>query len=108
MRAFFFAACLMSVSAASGEDLNTRAHPLPLPLKDQKNATSGGRANPQSRELLGDALGNWMGVKDGRWDVFNAALFDDGTPSGKTNSPTIAGTVRADAALIQLRWHPGE
>lgn len=108
MRASLFAACLMSVSAAAGEDLNARAHPLPLPLDGQKSATYAGRTDPPKRQLLGDALGNWMGIKGGRWDLFHAALFDDGTPGGEANSPTIAGTVRADAAVIQLRWHPGE
>jgi hypothetical protein len=106
MRASLFAACLMSVSAAAAEDLNARAHPLPLPLNEQRNAAR--QADPPKREVLGDALGNWMGVKDGHWDVFDAALFDDGTSGSEAKGPTIAGTVRKDAAEIQLRWHPGE
>jgi hypothetical protein len=97
---------MISRSAAAGEDLNIGAHPLSPPLAAQPSLM--GRTDPPTRELLGDALGNWMGVKAGRWDLFHATLFDDGTAGDEANSPVIAGTIRKNAAEIQLRWHPGE
>lgn len=56
----------------------------------------------EKRELLGEAMGRWLGVKDGRWDAFNGKLFED-----FENGPVISGTVRHSAAQIQLRWRPG-
>jgi len=52
-------------------------------------------------ELLGEALGRWLGVHNGRWDMFDATLAGKG-------GPMIAGTVRKNAAEIQLRWRPDE
>lgn len=56
----------------------------------------------EKRELLGEAMGRWLGVKNGRWDAFNGKLFED-----FENGPVISGTVRHGAAQIQLRWRPG-
>jgi len=52
-------------------------------------------------ELLGEALGRRLGVHNGRWDMFDATLAGKG-------GPMIAGTVRKNAAEIQLRWRPDE
>jgi hypothetical protein len=107
MRQFLIAAVLLSCTAAAGEDLNTRAHPLLLPLDTQKTQHFAGPSAAASspRELLGDTLGNWLGVRAGRWDVFSETLSDDNS-SG--NGPVLAGTVRKDAAEIQLRWRSDE
>jgi len=105
MRQFLIAAVLLSCTAAAGEDLNTRAHPLLLPLDTQKTQYFVGPAASSRRELLGDTLGNWLGVRAGRWDVFSETLSDDNSPG---NGPTLSGTVRRDAAEIQLRWRSDE
>lgn len=95
MRVCLFALCLFA-TAASAEDAHDRA--LPLPAADKSLE----RAAPWShRELLGDALGHWLGVRDGRWEMFDEPLADDG-------GPVLAGTIKKNEALIQLRWHPGE
>lgn len=52
-------------------------------------------------ELLGEALGRWLGVHNGRWDMIDATFAGQG-------GPMIAGTVRKNAAEIQLRWRPDE
>jgi hypothetical protein len=56
----------------------------------------------EKRELLGEAMGRWLGVQNGRWDAFNGKLFED-----FDTSPVISGTVRKNAAEIQIRWRPG-
>ena len=105
MRQFLIAAVLLSCTAAAGEDLNTRAHPLLLPLETQKSLYFAGLTASPKRELLGDTLGHWLGIRAGRLDVFSETLFADDSPG---NGPILAGTIRKDAAEIQLRWRADE
>ncbi len=109
MRALLIATFLLSFAAASGEDLNSRAHPLRLPLDGQRSQHFAGRQESvwSKDVVLGDRLGKWLGVRAGHLDLFNEPLFDDGT-APEPSEPTIAGTIRKDAAEIQLRWRPDE
>jgi hypothetical protein len=56
----------------------------------------------ERRELVGEAMGRWLGVRNGRWDAFSGKLFEE-----FENGPVISGTIRKNAAQIQLRWRPG-
>ncbi len=94
-------ALLLIGPAAAAEPLN-----LSLPLPDFElcfEKLCPVRPSPwEKRELLGEAMGRWLGVKGGRWDAFNGKLFED-----FETSPVISGTIRKNAAQIQLRWRPG-
>ncbi|MDE2183433.1 MAG: hypothetical protein KGJ78_10475 [Alphaproteobacteria bacterium] len=56
----------------------------------------------RQKELLGDALGRWLGVRNGKLDVFEDRL------SNEPGYPIVSGTIRKDAAEIQLRWRADE
>jgi hypothetical protein len=106
MRALLIAAFLLFATAASAQEPSVS---LRL-AADAQAVTVPEKLLPSRRdtywvhnELLGDALGRWLGVRNGRWDMFaeTPAATDEG-------SPTIAGTIRKNAAEIQLRWRPDE
>jgi hypothetical protein len=109
MRKLRVAAFLLSATAAFAGDTNF--HVLQLPASPDGATKPGFAEAPPPRqaplwlnnELLGDALGRWLGVKNGRWELFSetVALMGD-------SGPTIAGTVNKNAVKIQLRWRPGE
>lgn len=54
------------------------------------------------RETVAQAFARWLGVRNGRWDAF------DGRISDWPLAPRLAGTIKGNAAEIQLRWRPGE
>lgn len=107
MRTILIVAILLSATAAA-QDMDDRAVPLRLVVLPRAIGANPGNLTPyrQARwpqdELLGDALGRWLGVDNGRWDVFPQTL------AAGDGGPVIAGTFRKNAAEIQLRWHPGE
>ncbi|MGA7676015.1 MAG: hypothetical protein WCA78_13335 [Rhizomicrobium sp.] len=109
MRIILIAALLSSATAASAQEASDRA--LSLRMAPFEATSADGEKLSSSRrdavwaqgELVGDALGNWLGVHNGRLDVFVKSLAAAGE-----NGPTIAGTIRKNAAEIQLRWHPDE
>ena len=108
MRAILIAALLLFATAASAEEpvvsLRLAAGrqdpfvPVPVSLSSLRPDAPWART-----ELLGEALGRRLGVRNGRWDMFDARL----APAGKSG-PTLAGTVRKNRAEIQLRWRPDE
>jgi hypothetical protein len=104
MRTTFIAMLLLSATAAFAGDPNSRG---PSEWQDKSDDTALTSASLRQtspwlhNRLLGDAIGDWMGVHNGRWDMYDGALTRDGGPS-------IAGTFKKGAAVIQLRWHPGE
>ena len=107
MRIILIAALLLSVTAACAQEANVRA--LSLRMAPAKAASADGETLSPSRrdapwardELMGEALGRWLGVHNGRWDVFAEPLAAAGE-----GGPTIAGTIRKNAAEIQLLWSP--
>jgi hypothetical protein len=104
MRTTFIAMLLLSATAAFAGEPNSRG---PSQWQDKSDSTllistSLRQTSPWNRnQMLGEALGNWMGVHNGRWDMVDGVLTEDGGPS-------IGGTFKKGAAIIQLRWHPGE
>jgi len=102
MRAFLVAAFLLITAAASAGDVDLRAHSW-RPDGPKTSALSAPAKPWMQHQMLGDALGNLLGVHDGRWDLFTETVTDE-----EENGPAIAGTIRRGAAEIQLRWHPGE
>ncbi|MGC9953725.1 MAG: hypothetical protein ABSD21_05570 [Rhizomicrobium sp.] len=111
MRTLLIAVFVLFATAASAEEPSDRALPLRLPPDTHKAAAAAPeKLSPPSHDafwvqdkFLGDALGHWLGVHNGRWDMFEETLAT--TDEG---GPTIAGTVRKNRAEIQLRWHPDE
>jgi hypothetical protein len=103
MRTTFIAMLLLSATAAFAGEPDKSA---PSQWQDKSDSTllisiSLRQTSPWDRnQMLGDALGDWMGVHNGRWDMVDGVLTEDG--------PSIAGTFKKGAAVIQLRWHPGE
>ena len=108
MRAVLIAAFLLFATAASAEEpsvplrLAVDIHKAPA-AAPEKLSLSRRDARWEHNELLGDALGQWLGVHNGRWDVFAETLA-----ATDESGPTIAGTIRKNAAEIQLRWRPDE
>ncbi len=108
MRIVLIVAILLSATAAAAQDMDDRAVPLRLVVLPQAIGANPGKLMPHRRarwpqdELLGDALGRWLGVDNGRWDVLPQTL------AAGDGGPVIAGTFRKNAAEIQLRWRPGE
>ena len=106
MRTILTAVLLLSATAALAGEPGGRA---PSPLPDNNSSmlpadTSQRMASPwKHNRLLGDALGDWMGVHNGRWDVFNVNLAEAGE-----NGPKFVGTIHKGTAEIQLRWRPDE
>ncbi|MDE2133104.1 MAG: hypothetical protein KGM97_10400 [Alphaproteobacteria bacterium] len=107
MRTVLIVAALLSAAAAA-QDMGDHAAPLRLVVLSRAIGANPGKLMSQRQarwpqdELLGDALGRWLGVDHGRWDVFPQTLaMGDG-------GPVIAGTFRKNAAEIQLRWRPGD
>jgi hypothetical protein len=100
MRALLMALLLLGPAAAS-ETAGLTMPPLEIdPCLDKLCPAP---PSPwQKRELLGEAMGRWLGVRNGRWDAFDGKLFED-----VVDSPVLSGTVRKNAAEIQLRWRPG-
>jgi hypothetical protein len=106
MRALSIAAFLLFATGASAQEPS-----VSLPLAAGAQPAAGPENPPPSRrdtywlhnELLGDALGRWLGVRNGRWDMFARTLA-----ATNEGGPTIAGTIRKNAAEIQLRWRPDE
>ena len=108
MRTLIIAAVLLFATAASAEEPGDRAPSLRLAQFINKAAV----ADPENlapprhgagwaqNELLGDALGGWMGVHNGRWDMVDDVITEGG--------PTIGGTFKKGAAIVQLRCHPDE
>ncbi|MBU6299288.1 MAG: hypothetical protein KGJ79_16695 [Alphaproteobacteria bacterium] len=93
----------MAAASASAADLNGHAL-LQAKLRIAEAGPAYLRTPPRDLQwtrnrLLGDALGTWLGIHNGRWDMFDE-------PAGE--GPAICGTVRKNAAEIQLRWHPDE
>ncbi len=108
MRAVLIVAILLSAAAAAAQDMGDPAAPWRLVVLPRATGAIPGNPMPYRRarwpqdELLGDALGRWLGVDNGRLDVFPQTL------AASDGGPVIAGTFRKNAAEIQLRWHPGE
>ena len=111
MRTIPIAVFLLFAAAASAAEPGDGAISLRLAQDVRKEAIADPeRPSPPRHsavmaqdELLGDTLGRWLGVRDGSWDMFADTL----APAGK-GGPTIAGTIRKNAAEILLRWHPDE
>jgi hypothetical protein len=108
MRAILVAALLLFATAASAEEpvvsLRLAAgRQNPFAAASQSLSPLRREARWAHGELLGEALGRWLGVQNGRWDMFDASL----APAGKSG-PTVAGTIRKNTAEIQLRWRPDE
>lgn len=106
MRAVPIAALLLFATAAHAEEpavsLRLAGGRQDRPVSQAENLSPPRRdAHWAHGELLGEALGRWFGVHNGRWDMFDATLAGEG-------GPMIAGTVRKNTAEIQLRWRPGE
>jgi hypothetical protein len=106
MRALPIAVFLLFATAASAQEPSV---PLRL-VADTPAVADPEKLLPLRRdapwahnELLGDALGRWLGVHNGRCDMFGDTLAVTGE-----RGPTIAGTIRKNAAEIQLRWRPDE
>lgn len=103
MRTIFIAMLLLSTTAAFAGDLN-RSGSSEGPGKSDSTllvTTSLRQNSPWDRnQMLGDALGDALGVHNGRWEMYDGVLTEGG--------PTINGTFKKGAAVIQLRWHPGE
>ena len=106
MRKVLIPAFLMLATAAQAEDMGNRAYPVNLP-PDHRRVMATPLPPvymPWSKgELIGDRMGRWLGVRDGKMDVFDQDL----TLMGE-DGPVLCGTIRKNAAEIQLRWHPGE
>jgi hypothetical protein len=103
MRTTFIAMLLLSATAAFAGDPN-RSGPSEGPDKSDGTlliSTSVRQPSPWDRnQMLGDAMGDWLGVHHGRWEMYDGVLMEGG--------PTVGGTFKKGAAVIQLRWHPGE
>jgi hypothetical protein len=103
MRTIVIAMILLSATAASAGDLNRSG---PFEWRDNSDRTlliSASLRQPSRwdhHQMLGDAMGDWLGVHNGRWDVYDGTLMKGG--------PTIGGTFKKGAAVIQLRWKSGE
>ena len=108
MRTITIAAVLLFATAASAEEPGDRA----LSLRQVQYVNTAAVADPDKLasprhstnwaqdELVGDALGSWMGVHNGRWEMY------DGVHT--KGEPTIGGTFKKGAAVIQLRWRSDE
>ena len=103
MRTIFIAMLLLSATAAFAGEPNKSA---PSEWQDKSDSnpliiTSLRQPSPWDRDqMLGDAMGDALGIHNGRWEMVDGVLTEGG--------PTIAGTFKKVAAVIQLRWHPGE
>jgi hypothetical protein len=104
MRTTLIAMLLLSATAAFAGEPNRSG---PSEWQDKSGSTllistSLRQTSPWVHDqMLGDALGDWLGVHNGRWEMYDAGLAEGG-------GPTIGGTFKKGAAVIQLRWHPGE
>ena len=107
MRALPIAALLLFATAAHagepGISLRLASARQTAPSARPENLPPRREVRWERSELLGEALGRWLGVRDGRWDLFDASLLQPGE-----GGPVLAGTVRKNAAEIQLRWRPDE
>jgi hypothetical protein len=103
MRTTFIAMLLLSATAAFAGDPNSYG---PSEWQDKSSgATLSSTFRLQTSpwvhdQMLGDALGDWLGVHNGRWDIYDGVLTEGG--------PAIGGTFKKGAAVILLHWHPGE
>jgi hypothetical protein len=103
MRTTFIAVLLLSVTAAFAGDPYRSG---PSEWQDKSDSTllintSLRQTSPWAHDqMLGEALGDWLGVRNGCWEVYDGVLTEGG--------PTIGGTFKKGAAVIQLRWHSGE
>ena len=108
MRTLIIAVFLLFATAASAQEAGERAPSLrPAQYANTAAAADLEKLAPPRRgarweqdELVGDALGGWLGVHKGRWEMYDGVLTEGG--------PTIDGTFKKGAAVIQLRWHPDE
>ena len=106
MRKVLIPGFLMFATAAQAEDMGNRAYPVNLPPDHRRDM-----ATPlppvylpwSKGELIGDTMGRWLGMRGGKLDVFDQTLAFMGE-----DGPVLSGTIRKNAAEIQLRWHPGE
>jgi hypothetical protein len=103
MRTTFIAMLLLSVTAAYAGDPNSNG-----PSEWQSKADSTPLIDSPPRQtspwlrdqMLGEALGDWLGIHNGRWEMVDGVLAEGG--------PTIGGTFKKGAAVLQLRWHSDE
>ncbi len=106
MRIYVVAAVFFASAGAAAGDMNGGALPLQADVRNINTRSADQPPSPQAAQwtrnrLLGDALGAWLGVRNGRWEMFDEVL----TPE---DGPAISGTIRKNAAEIQLRWHADE
>ncbi len=103
MRTIFIAMLLLSVAAAFAGDPNSRG---PSEWQDKSGSAPLNSISLRQtplwvrNQMLGDALGDWLGVHNGRWEMYDGVLVEGG--------PTIGGTFKRGAAIIQLRWRSDE
>jgi hypothetical protein len=103
MRTTFIAMLLLSATAAFAGEPN-RSGLSEGPDKSDSTlliSTSLRQPSPWDRnQMLGDALGDALGIHKGRWEMYDGAVMEGG--------PSINGTFKKGAAIIQLRWKSGE
>ena len=108
MRTLIIAAFLLFATAASAEEPGERAPSFRLAqyvntaavADPEELAPPRHGARWEQDELVGDALGGWLGVHHGRWEMYDGVRTEGG--------PTIGGTFKKGAAIIQLRWKSDE
>lgn len=101
MRRLVIFFCLLCPAAAEERRIELVLPPPAIELCTETLCEA--RPSPwERREMLGEAMGRVLGMRNGRWDAFSGQLFED-----FENGPVIAGTFRKSAAQIQLRWRPG-
>ena len=103
MRNSFIAILLLSATAAFAGEPNRSGPSEWQDKSDSMLLISAPLRQPSPwdrNQMLGDALGDALGIHKGRWEMYDGVLMKGG--------PTIGGTFKKGAAVIQLRWHSDE